>query len=286
MDRPRSAHADRRDSPGASGVRSSLRIVSWNVNGLRAIDKSGAFRRFLTRSEAFIFGVQEVRARYEQLPRRLQKPRGFFPHLVTAERKGYSGVCMYARQAPDTVHTGLDNDEFDREGRVHIAEFGPLVVANAYFPNGSGVNRNNSRVPFKLAFYRALFDRLEAFRAAGKRVLIMGDFNTAHRDIDLARPRQNHKTSGFLAIERAELDRWLQAGWVDSFRRFESGSGHYTWWSQRQGVRERNVGWRIDYVLACPRAAEFLTGAFIWPRVRGSDHCPLGVEVSPDILAP
>lgn len=261
-----------------------LRLVSWNVNGLRAIDRKGAFRRFLSRSQAFFFGVQEVRARYEQLPRRLQRPRGFFAHLVTAERKGYSGVCLYARRDPDAVHVGLGDDEFDREGRVHIAEFGPLVVANAYFPNGSGVDRDHSRVPFKLAFYRTLFERLQQFRDAGKRVLIMGDFNTAHSDIDLARPRQNQKTSGFLPAERAELDRWLQSGWVDTFRRFETGPGHYTWWSQRFGVRERNIGWRIDYILACPRAARFLEGAFIWPHVRGSDHCPLGVELAPAIL--
>ena len=269
----------------SSEPKTTLRVLSWNVNGLRAIDRNGFFRRWLTRSAAFFVGVQEVRARYEQLPRRLQRPRGWHTHLVTAERKGYSGVCFYSRQEPQAVHTSI-GDEFDREGRLQIAELGPLVVANAYFPNGSGVDRDHSRVPFKLAFYRALFDRLDEYRSQGKRVLVMGDFNTAHRDIDLARPKQNKRTSGFLPAERQELDRWMQAGWVDSFRQFCPDTGHYTWWSQRFGVRERNIGWRIDYILACPRAAPYLRGGFIWPHVKGSDHCPLGVELDPGILVP
>ncbi len=251
---------------------------------MRAIDRNGFFRRWLGRSRAFVVGVQEVRAHRDQLPRRLQQPKGWFADIHAAERKGYSGVALYARRRPDRLLTGLDRSDFDREGRLQIAEFGALVIANVYFPNGSGKNRDNSRVPFKLAFYRALFDRLQEYRDRGRRVLVMGDFNTAHEDIDLARPKQNRQTSGFLASERAELGRWLAAGWVDTFRQFESGPGHYTWWSQRRGVRERNVGWRIDYVLACPRALPFVEGAHIWPRVRGSDHCPIGVDVGAAIV--
>jgi len=129
-----------------------------------------------------------------------------------------------------------------------------------------------------------VFDRVERLRRSGRRVLVMGDLNTAHRELDLARPKGNHKTSGFLPEERAELDRWIDAGWVDSFRRFEPGGGHYSWWSQRQGARERNVGWRIDYVLASPAAAKYLRRAFIQPEVRGSDHCPVGVDLDPAIL--
>lgn len=224
--------------------------------------------------------MQEVRARLEQLPRRLQRPRGWHVHLVASERPGYSGVALYGRRPPDAIDGAL----FDREGRVQIARFGRLVIANAYFPNGNGVDRDNSRVPFKLRFYRALFDRLAEERARGHRVLVMGDFNTAREDIDLARPRQNGKTSGFLPEERRELDRWIAAGWVDSFRRAQPEGGHYSWWSQRVGVRERNIGWRIDLVLACPEAAPFLRDAFIWKHVRGSDHCPVGVELDPAIV--
>lgn len=256
-----------------------MRVLSWNVNGLRAIDRGGRFRRWLERSAGDIVGVQEARARLEQLPRRLQRPKGWHTHVAEAERRGYSGVALFTRRAPDAVETCLGADELDREGRLQLARFGRLVVANVYFPNGNGVDRDNSRVPYKLRFYRALFERLARERSRGRRVLVMGDFNTAHREIDLARPRQNKRTSGFLAPEREELERWLDAGWVDTFRHFEPGPGHYTWWSQRKGVREKNIGWRIDYVLACPAAMAFVERAYILRHVRGSDHCPIGVDL-------
>lgn len=259
------------------------RILSWNVNGLRACEKRG-FRRWLDRSGASIVGLQEVRAQPDQLPARLLRPRGWHTDLVAGERKGYSGVALYARRKPDRIETSLGEPAFDAEGRLQIARFGRLTVANVYFPNGNGSERDNSRVPFKLRFYRALLERLQRLRRGGSRVLVMGDFNTAHRELDLARPRQNSGTSGFLPEERAELDRWLSAGWVDTFRRFEAGAGHYTWWSQRIGVRERNVGWRIDYVLASTAAMRFVRGAQIHHRVRGSDHCPVGVDVDPAIF--
>jgi exodeoxyribonuclease-3 len=261
----------------------ALRIVSWNVNGLRACGRKG-FGRFLARSGAWLVGVQEVRARPEQIPEGLREPRGFTTHFVAARRAGYSGVGLFARAVPDRVEASLAEERFDAEGRLQIAHFGRLAVANVYFPKGSGTLRDNSRVPYKLEFYAALFARLARLRRAGRRVLVIGDFNTAHREIDLARPRENAATSGFLPEERAELDRWEKAGWVDSFRRFEPGPGHYSWWSQRQGARARNVGWRIDYVLASPSALPFLRGAFLLPKVRGSDHCPVGVDVDPTIL--
>jgi exodeoxyribonuclease-3 len=261
-----------------------LRILSWNVNGLRACARKG-FGRFLQRSGAWLVGVQEVRAPLEEIPKALREPRGFASCFVAAERAGYSGVGLFARQAPDRVETSLGAPRFDAEGRLQIAHFGRLVVANVYFPKGSGSARDNSRVPYKLAFYAALFRRLERLRRGGRRVLVLGDWNTAHREIDLARPRENQQTSGFLPEERAELDRWEAAGWIDTFRRFEPGPGHYSWWSQRQGARARNVGWRIDYVFASPAAMRFVRGAFLLPRVRGSDHCPVGVDVDPAILS-
>lgn len=260
-----------------------MRIVSWNVNGLRACAKKG-FGRWLSRSRAEIVGLQEVRAREEQLPEAVRAPRRWQTHFVAAERPGYSGVALYTRRAPDRVDTSLGEERFDREGRLQIAHFGRLVVANAYFPKGSGPKRDNSRVPYKLDFYAALFRRLERLRRSGRRVLVMGDFNTAHEEIDLARPRENRETSGFLPVERAELDRWVAAGWVDSFRRFTKDGGHYSWWSQRQGARARNVGWRIDYVFASPAAMRFVKGAFLEPNTHGSDHCPVGVEVDPAIF--
>jgi exodeoxyribonuclease-3 len=261
----------------------ALRIISWNVNGLRACARKG-FGRWLARSGAWCVGVQEVRAPLAEIPEGLREPRGYATHFVAAERAGYSGVGLFMREAPDAIETALGDSRFDAEGRLQIARFGRLALANVYFPKGSGRDRDNSRVPFKLAFYEAVRTRVERLRRAGARVLVLGDFNTAHHELDLARPRENRQTSGFLPEERAELDRWVEAGWVDTFRRFESGPGHYSWWSQRMGARARNVGWRIDYVFASPSAMEFVRGAFLQPKVMGSDHCPVGVDVDPAIL--
>ena len=263
-----------------------LRIASWNVNGLRACAGKGHFLPWLKGSGASILGLQEVRARPEQLEPDLHRPRRWSTHFVAAERPGYSGVGLYSRRPPDRVETSLDDPRFDAEGRVQLAYFGRLVVANVYFPNGNGQQRDNGRVAYKLDFYRHLFTRLEALRTAGHRVLVLGDFNTAHAERDLARPRQNLRTSGFLPEERAELSRWIAAGYVDTFRMFNSDAGHYSWWSQRSGARERNIGWRIDYVLACPAAALFVRDAQIHPEVEGSDHCPVSVRVDPRICEP
>jgi exodeoxyribonuclease-3 len=258
-----------------------LRIVTWNVNGLRACARKG-FARWLEASRADVVALQEVRALAEEIP---ALPPGWHVELAPAERRGYSGVALLTRAKPDAVTRSLDEPRFDVEGRLLAARLGRLVVANAYFPKGSGRLRDNSRVPYKLAFYRALFAKLARLRRAGYRVLVVGDFNTAHREIDLARPRGNRETSGFLPEERAEIDRWIGAGWVDVFRAFHPGEpGHYTWWSQMPGARERNVGWRIDYALASPAAMRFARGAWIERDVCGSDHCPAGVTLDAAVL--
>jgi exodeoxyribonuclease-3 len=253
-----------------------MRIVSWNVNGLRSIVEKG-FGAWLRRSRAAIVAVQELRANEEQVARHALGR--WHRHVVASERPGYSGVAIFSRRAPDEVVTALGDRAFDAEGRFQMARFGRLVVVNAYFPNGSGKDRDNGRIPFKLAFCRRVFSVLEGEVARGAPVLVMGDFNTAHREIDLARPKQNVGTSGFTPAERAELERWMRAGWIDTYRRFHPAPGRYSWWSQRFGVRERNVGWRIDYVLASVAAAPHLRGAFIHDHVMGSNHCPVGVDV-------
>jgi len=257
-----------------------LVIASWNVNGLRACHKKG-FEKWLGRSGADIVGVQEVRAHEEQLPPTLHSPKKWSTHFVAAERKGYSGVGLFSRLPADDISTSIGVRALDSEGRVQVARFGKLTVVNAYFPNGNGSDRDNSRVPFKLKFYRRLFRTLKDELTGGGRVLVMGDFNTAHEEIDLARPKQNQKTSGFLPEERSEFARWLRAGWVDTFRHFEPSGGHYTWWSQRKGVRERNVGWRIDYILASPALMPFVQASAIHGEVQGSDHCPISVQLDP-----
>jgi exodeoxyribonuclease-3 len=266
-----------------SSVESQMKILSWNVNGIRACVRKG-FREWFDESGADIVGLQEVRARHDQVPEEVVNMAGWEFNLVEAERGGYSGVGLLSRHAPDSVITSMEHDEYDAEGRLQIATFGNLVLANVYFPNGSGKNRDNSRVPFKIGFYQRLYDMLAELNPAERPILVMGDFNTAHKEIDLARPKSNKKTSGFLPEEREELDRWIRSGWEDTFRTRCGEGEHYTWWSQRFGVREKNVGWRIDYVLASPAASPFIRSAFTRPNDRGSDHCPIGVEVDPAIL--
>jgi len=262
-----------------------MKVTSWNVNGLRAAAKKG-FLAWLDECGADVVALQETRTLAEQLPEEVRAPPGWHFNLNPADRKGYSGVGLYSRQAPDGVETVMGEERFDVEGRLQVARFGALTIVNGYFPNGSGKNRDQSRVPYKLDFYRRVFDLLEEERAAGAPILVLGDFNTAHREIDLARPKTNHKTSGFLPEERAELDRWLESGWTDTYRHLHGDAeGVYTWWSQRFGVRERNVGWRIDYVLASPGALAHLRGAWVAPEVMCSDHCPIGVDLDPAVTA-
>lgn len=256
-----------------------FRIVSWNVNGLRACIKKG-FLDFLNTSGADVIGIQELRALPEQLPAEALAPPGWHAFFAPAERKGYSGVALFSRSQPDRIETKLGVHEYDVEGRLLIAHFGRMAIATVYFPKGSGSARDNSRVPFKLGFYQTLFKRLQRLRRRGP-VYVMGDYNTAHTALDLARPQGNAKTSGFLPEERAELTRWLKAGWSDTFRRAHPGeAGHYTWWRQWGNARADNVGWRIDYVLASPSAQRRVQHAFIWPDAMGSDHCPVGVDIA------
>ena len=258
-----------------------MRIVSWNVNGLRACAKKG-FLDFLDRAKADVVALQEVRAFPEQLPDEVREPSGWHTYFAPAERAGYSGVAIYSREPVKSVDTELGEARFDSEGRLQIARLDGLVVINGYFPKGSGKDRDNSRVPYKLDFYRAVFERMQRLRRRNP-VLVMGDYNTAHEPIDLARPKDNVKNSGFLPEERAEVERWIEGGWVDAFRRLHPGEeGHYTWWRQWGGAREKNVGWRIDYIMASPSAMKRVRDAFIWPEVTGSDHCPIGVDIELD----
>jgi exodeoxyribonuclease-3 len=255
-----------------------MRIVSWNVNGLRACAKIG-FLDFLKSSKADVLAIQEVRAFPEQLPDAVRSPKGWHVTFVAAERPGYSGVAIYSKAEPDQVVTNLGIPDYDSEGRFIMARFGRIQVASVYFPKGSGKERDNSRVPYKLAFYNAAFDRLQQAKRRGP-VFVLGDYNTAHHPIDLARPKINLKASGFLPEERAELDRWVAAGWVDTFRaQYPDVPDRYTWWRQWGDARANNVGWRIDYVFASPSGAKRVRDAFIWDHVAGSDHCPVGVDI-------
>lgn len=269
----------------SKGSEMAMKVVSWNVNGLRACATKG-FMEWLESSSAAVVGLQEVRALPEQLPQNVREPEGWYNHIFAAQRKGYSGVGLFMRDEPDEIVSELGIEEFDAEGRVQMARLGELLVVNAYFPNGNGKNRDLSRIPYKLRFYEHLRTLLLPKLEAGERILVMGDFNTAHEAIDLARPKANEKTSGFRPEEREAFGRWIADGWVDTFRHFDDSAGNYSWWSNRLGARERNVGWRIDYVLATPGAMEFVQAAAIHADVVGSDHCPVSVTLDARVTRP
>ncbi len=267
----------------------NLTLTSWNVNGLRACSDKG-FGAWLSACDADVVCLQEVRAKPEQLPAEVRDPAGWHTAFVAAEKAGYSGVAIYARQRWDELRIGLDSPEFDCEGRVLWARFGALWVVSGYFPNGNGATlpngkRSNDRVPYKLAFYQRLFDLTAQEVAAGYAVVVLGDWNTAPQAVDLARPKDNRETSGFLPIECAEVERWLAAGWTDTFRHVHpTATGAYSWWSQRFGVRQKNIGWRIDLALCSPAAAPHLREARIDAHVMGSDHCPIVAQFDAAIL--
>ena len=255
-----------------------MRIVSWNVNGLRACTRKG-FSRFLGRARADIVCLQEVRAFPQQLERRVEKPRNWHTAFFPAERPGYSGVAIYSRDVPDAIDTSVGETRFDAEGRFILARFGRMSVASVYFPKGNGRDRDNARVPYKLDFYAAVKSKIEFARKRGP-VYVLGDYNTAHEEIDLARPSGNKRASGFLAEERQVMTDWINDGWVDVVRAQHPGEpGHYTWWRQFGDARKDNVGWRIDYVFASPSGAKRVSNAFIWSHINGSDHCPVGIDI-------
>ena len=254
-----------------------VRLFSWNVNGLRACTGKG-FLEWLERERPDILALQEVRALPEQLSPRVRDPEGYHAFWNPAGRKGYSGVGLLCRQEPvSVVADGLGDPELDAEGRMIVSDHGDFLLYNVYFPNGG---RDLSRVPFKLKFSEAVLQHAEARRAGGRSVIICGDVNTAHEEIDLARPKANERNTGFLPEERAWVTRVLEHGWVDIFRERHPGEGgHYTWWSNRAGARERNVGWRIDYFFLTPELVERVVDVRHHPQVMGSDHCPIELSL-------
>lgn len=255
-----------------------MRIASWNVNGYRAVWKK-TFRDWFSSAGADLVLVQETKAWPEQLTGEQVNPLGYHSAFAQAERKGYSGVATFTRTEPDNVQIGFgDRDRFDSEGRVLVSEHlgGRLLIANIYFPNGK---QSEQRLQYKLDFYEHTLAHFERLKAQGRHIIVSGDYNTAHKEIDLARPKENENTSGFLPVERAWMDRWVAAGWVDTFRMFTSGGGHYSWWDLRTRARERDIGWRIDYHFVSGSLRPAVRSASITQHVIGSDHCPVWVEI-------
>lgn len=253
-----------------------LRIYSWNVNGLRAVLKKG-FRDFLLEHKPDILCLQETKAHEEQVVGSLKDlPEGYWT-FCAGERKGYSGTAVYSPTKPVATACDLGIPACDGEGRVVRAEFADFILFNVYFPNGKS---RPERLQYKMDFYEAFQKMCEDLLAQGKNVIVCGDVNTAHREIDLARPKANRKISGFLPEECAWMDRFMAAGFHDVFReQHPELAEQYTWWDQQSRARERNVGWRIDYFLVSSSLRDRVKKAYILPDVMGSDHCPVAIDL-------
>jgi len=252
-----------------------MKLASWNVNGIRACGRGG-FLKWFEAEGADIVCVQEIKARPEQVEDDHRNPLRYHSFWHPAEKPGYSGVALFSKKEPLGVQYGLGDPKIDREGRVLIAKFKDFTLINSYFPNSQ---RDHARLSYKLDFC----DKFERFvgrlRDNGENVIMCADWNIAHTEIDLKNPKSNVKNAGFLPEERAWMGQFLKSGYVDVFRNFTAEGGHYTWWSYRPGVREKNVGWRLDYFLSNVEFRDRLKSSSHRNEILGSDHCPVVMQV-------
>lgn len=255
-----------------------MKLVSWNVNGLRAVAKKN-FRQVIEAMDADVFCIQESKLQARQLDEALRDIPGYTSYWSHCSlKKGYSGVGAWSRIAPASVRYGIGIDAYDAEGRILELDLGDFVLFNIYFPNGQ---MSDARLEYKLDFYRDFFDYANQLKDAGRSLVITGDYNTAHNEIDLKNPRANAHTSGFLRVERDWLDAIEAAGYVDTFRHLYPERVQYSWWSYRSRARERNAGWRIDYFFVSRDLVDKgrIQEAFIADDIHGSDHCPVGLII-------
>lgn len=251
-----------------------IRIVSFNVNGIRAWHKKGMFD-WLQKEKPDLFCVQETKAQIDQVGEDILAPNGYTSIWHSAEKKGYSGVATWCKEKPKSIKR-LEVEAFDAEGRAQFLEYDGFILVNCYFPNSQPERK---RLPYKLDFVKALTKACNKLRKKGKNVVICGDYNIAHNEIDLARPKQNTDNPGFYIEERKAMTAFLKAGYVDTFRHFTKDPDHYTWWSYRAQARARNVGWRIDYHCVNKEFIDQVKNSYILPKVMGSDHCPVVIEL-------
>lgn len=249
-----------------------MKLISWNVNGLRAVLRKN-FLEYLEQESPDILCVQETKAHPDQVE--ALWPTSYQTFWNSAEKKGYSGTAIFTRVAPISVRPGMGILEHDREGRILCAEFRDFYLVNVYVPNSQ---RELARLPYRQEWDRAFLRYLTDLQKK-KPVIVCGDMNVAHQELDLANPKANVRNHGFTIEEREGFSAFVDAGWVDTFREFEKGGGHYTWWSPMAGARARNVGWRIDYFLVSAPLRDRLKKAYIRPEIMGSDHCPVGMEL-------
>ena len=253
-----------------------MNLYSWNVNGLRAAYQKG-FLDWLAATRPDILGIQETKCSPDQLDRALRQPANYHTYWASGTRKGYSGTALNSRQEPRSVQIGLGNPAYDQEGRTIVADYDSFVLIVAYFPNGG---RDLRRVPFKLAYCEDFLNYCNRLRADGRSVIFCGDINTAHQEIDLARPRENQQHTGFLPHERAWIDKVIANGYVDTFRTFHPDhTDAYSWWTYVTNARERNVGWRLDYFFVSQDLMPRVVEAGIHPDIYGSDHCPVSITL-------
>jgi exodeoxyribonuclease-3 len=253
-----------------------MRIVSWNVNGLRSVLNKGA-GQWIQRQNADVVCLQEIKVTPEQLnSEHLESLLGYQPIWHPAKKPGYSGVLTLDHKEPVKYQVGLGIDNYDVEGRLICTQYPGFSLFNVYFPNGK---RDHTRLAYKLDFYASLLDVCDQMHAAGEQIIICGDFNTAHREIDLKNPKQNAATSGFLPEERAWIDRYLEHGFVDPYRQIYPERVQYTWWTYRMGAREKNIGWRIDYFLVSKALLPMIKDVVTYEQVTGSDHCPVELVI-------
>lgn len=253
-----------------------MRLISYNVNGLRSAIKQG-FVDWLKTDPADIICLQEIKAEKENVDHNAIEALGYHTYWYSAEKKGYSGVAIFTKRQPDALFYGNGIMQSDAEGRVIRADYGDVTLINTYFPSGT---TGELRQTYKYQWLDEFYDYVQALRKERPKILICGDYNIAHKEIDIHNPVGNKKTSGFLPEERAWMDKFIASGMVDTFRHFNPDPHHYSWWSRRfPTVREQNKGWRIDYFLATEPLAASLKGATIFPDAKHSDHCPVYVEV-------
>ncbi|MBM3699688.1 MAG: exodeoxyribonuclease III [Actinobacteria bacterium] len=257
-------------------INKPVKIVSWNVNGLRAIYKKG-FEGFIRQNDFDIVCLQEIKVHNDNIPGELKSIGKYLSYFSCALRPGYSGVATYTKMAPQNTGYGFGIKRFDDEGRVLWVEYKDFILFNTYMPNGG---RDKIRLSYKLDFYYEFLNYLKSLLKAGKNIIVAGDVNTAHKPIDLARPKQNENNTGFLPEEREWIDRLLDAGFLDAFRVFNNKPDNYTWWDYKTGARQRNVGWRIDYFFISQGLKKMVKQCAIMPEVMGSDHCPVFLELS------
>jgi len=252
-----------------------MKIASWNVNGIRSVTGKG-FEDWFRESKCEIVCVQEIKAFEAQVDDSIRHPLKFNSYWKSAKKPGYSGVAIYSKREPEGIREGLGVSEFDDEGRVLIADFPDFSLVNAYFPNSQ---RDHARLDYKLRFCETMRKFLKKEVSKGRNVILCGDYNIAHQEIDLKNPKSNENNAGFLPEERAWMTEFLSQGFKDTFREIEKGPGHYTWWSYRPGVREKNIGWRLDYHCVNEEFFPRVKKTIIQPDVKGSDHCPVVLEL-------